>query len=132
MSGTDIWVMIVGVSIVSMLPRVLPVALFTRYMMSEGFRCIAATDSAEAYDRIVEYRPDAIVLDVMMRKMDGWELLQRIKTDPSHRDIPVVICSVLDEQELATSLGADAYLRKPVRPAELIECLLKLCRSHSA
>ncbi len=104
------------------------VALFRRYLVSEGFQCIAVTDSTAARECIAEHRPDAVVLDVMMRKMDGWELLQSVKTDPALRSIPVVVCSVLDEQELAQSLGADAYLRKPVRPAELIECLLALCR----
>jgi CheY-like chemotaxis protein len=103
------------------------VALFTRYLMPEGFQCIAVTDSTVAHEQILAHRPDAVILDVMMRKMDGWELLQRIKADPSLRSIPVVVCSVLDERELANSLGANAYLRKPIRPAELIECLLGLC-----
>ena len=102
------------------------VALLSRYLASHGYRLVEVGDSSQAVERISEIEPDAVVLDVMMRDVDGWEVLQRLKSDPRLRQIPVAICSVLDEPELATSLGADAYLRKPVRPAQLLECLASL------
>jgi CheY-like chemotaxis protein len=104
------------------------VALFARYLAREGYRLVSVTDSTLALERMLESQPDAVVLDVMMRDLDGWELLQRIKAEPRLAKVPLVICSVLDEAELAASLGADAYLRKPIRPAELLECLSSLCR----
>jgi len=77
--------------------------------------------------------PDAVVLDLMMSHVDGWRVLQRLQEDRSLRHIPVAVCSVLNEPELARSLGARAYLRKPVRPAELLECLVSLLeRTHNA
>jgi len=63
---------------------------------------------------------------VMMRGVDGWEILQQLKADPRTQQIPVAICSVLDEPELARSLGADSYILKPVRPARLQSCLAEL------
>lgn len=101
------------------------VALFSRYLGQHGYHLVAITDSETALEQIRVASPDAIVLDLMMRGIDGWEVLQRIKGDPQLAHVPVVICSVLDEAELAMSLGAHAYLRKPVRPAEIHECLLK-------
>ena len=104
------------------------VALFARYLAREGYHLVGVTDSTVALDRMRAVQPDAIVLDVMMRALDGWELLQRIKADPRLAKVPLVMCSILDEAELAASLGADAYLRKPIRPLQLLECLASLCR----
>jgi CheY-like chemotaxis protein len=67
--------------------------------------------------------PDAIVLDVMLPDIDGWRLLMRLHEDPATRPIPVVVCSVLREEDLALSLGAAYYLPKPVRPREFIRTL---------
>ncbi len=53
--------------------------------------------------------------------MDGWSILQRLKADPHTSDIPVVVCSVLPQPELALSLGAARVLQKPVSSAKLIE-----------
>ena len=102
------------------------VTLFARYLEGHGYRLLAESDSAQALARIAELMPDVVVLDVMMRDVDGWQLLQRLKADDRLRAIPVLVCSVLDERQLATSLGAAAYLRKPVRPAHLLECLRRL------
>ncbi len=102
------------------------VALFRRYLAGHGYRLAAIDDALHAAERIGEIRPDVVVLDVMMREIDGWEVLQQLKAEPRLSGIPVVVCSVLDEPQLATSLGADAYLRKPVRQAQLLECLTSL------
>lgn len=68
----------------------------------------------------LDRQPDAVVLDVMMPGVDGWELLQVLRAHPRTRHIPVLICSVLKERELAFSLGARGFVPKPVsRPALL-------------
>jgi CheY-like chemotaxis protein len=67
--------------------------------------------------------PDIIVLDVMLPDIDGWRLLMRLHEDPATRSIPVVICSVVQEENLALSLGAAGYLPKPMRPREFIQAL---------
>lgn len=102
------------------------IGLYRRYLAGHGYQVIGVGDSQQALERIREIKPDVVVLDVMMREVDGWEILQRCKSDPELRDIPVAVCSVLDEPQLATTLGAQVYLRKPVRPAQLLECLAGL------
>ncbi len=106
--------------------------LYSRYLAGRGYRLVEVSDSAAAVGRIAEIMPDAVVLDLMMSRVDGWRILQQLQEDRSLRHIPVAVCSVLNEPELARSLGARAYLRKPVRPAELLECLTGLLEpSHS-
>ncbi len=102
------------------------VALFARFLSAAGYHLVGFSNSERVTERIADLMPDAIVLDIMMRGVDGWEVLQQLKADPRTRLIPVAICSVLDEPELARSLGADAYIRKPVRPAQLQGCLAEL------
>ncbi|MHB0878092.1 MAG: response regulator [Anaerolineae bacterium] len=104
------------------------VHLFERSLAGRGFRLLSIADSREALAGIAAALPDVVVLDVMMSDVDGWEILQRLKADPGLRRIPVVVCSVLDEPELAYSIGADAYLRKPVRSVQLLDCLSALLR----
>jgi CheY-like chemotaxis protein len=75
-------------------------------------------------------RPDAITLDLMMPLQDGLELLKCLKADPATRDTPVVVCSVLREQALAISLGADQFLVKPVTQQALLAALHRGLRSE--
>jgi CheY-like chemotaxis protein len=109
------------VAIVDDNPRTL--RLFQRYLESYRYRLMLIQDSHEAWRAISEARPDVVVLDVMMRDIDGWQVLQALKAAPETRDIPVIICSVLDEGELAGTIGADGYLRKPVTQSELVQAL---------
>jgi CheY-like chemotaxis protein len=70
--------------------------------------------------------PDIIVLDVMLPDVDGWELLMRLHEDTTTRCTPIIICTVVKEEDLALSLGAARYLAKPVRPREFIQALDQL------
>jgi len=99
------------------------VRLFSRLLTGRSYRLVGLTESSTALAEIAELMPDVVILDLMMSSMDGWEILQRLKADPRLRRVPVVICSVLDEPELAASLGAAGYLRKPVRSTQLLDCL---------
>src|SRR3712207_6869851 len=60
-------------------------------------------------------RPSAVLLDVMMPRMDGWAVLSALKADPELAEVPVVMVTVVQERGLAFSLGAVDYLNKPVR-----------------
>jgi len=77
----------------------------------------------ELFEAMESLEPDIIVLDVMLPDTDGWELLMRLHEDLVTRPIPVIICSVVRERDLALSLGAAEYLSKPVRRREFIEAL---------
>ena len=72
---------------------------------------------------ITQQPPDLIVLDVMLPDTDGWKLLIQLHEDPITRSIPVIICTVIREEELAYSLGAAHFLAKPVEPRQLVEAL---------
>jgi CheY-like chemotaxis protein len=99
---------------------------FQGYLSGYDYTVIGATTGAEALRLAREVVPAAITLDIMMPSQDGWEILQALKSDPTTQSIPVIICSVLQDPELARSLGAAAYLQKPISQAELVDALDKL------
>jgi len=99
------------------------VRVFEGYLASYGYQVVGATTGDEALMLARELSPAAITLDIMMPNQDGWEILQALKSDPVTRSIPVIICSVLEDPELAHSLGAAAYLQKPITQTALLEVL---------
>jgi CheY-like chemotaxis protein len=99
---------------------------FRRFLAGYEYQVVGATTGAEALRLARELEPTAITLDVMMPAQDGWEILQALKNDPATQHIPVIICSVLDDPDLARSLGAVAYLHKPVTQADLLSVLADL------
>lgn len=105
------------------------VRAFRGYLADYNYQVVGATTGAEALRLARELRPTAITLDVMMPTQDGWEILQSLKSDPATQHIPVIICSVLEDPELARALGASAYLGKPVSEVDLLTALENL---HSA
>ena len=102
--------------------------LFERYLAPHLYQVIHAQDGNEAIRLAAEIQPNAITLDVMMPHMDGWQVLRALQENSATRKIPVIVCSVLKEPELALSLGARAYLKKPVERLTLVETLEKLLR----
>lgn len=99
------------------------ISLFRRYLAGTAYRVVAAPSSRDAYDLAVVERPAAITLDVMMPGQDGWEVLQTLKSRVETRDIPVIVCSVLKETDLAALLGAAAFVAKPVSRQQLLDAL---------
>jgi CheY-like chemotaxis protein len=89
------------------------ITLFRNYLAHQPYQLLTAGDGKQAIRMAREFRPELIVLDVMLPEQDGWEILQSLKKSPETRAIPVLICSVLDVSDLAISLGADGFLRKP-------------------
>jgi CheY-like chemotaxis protein len=103
------------------------VSLFQRYLRGEPYRVVQATSGEVAHRLATALRPDVLVLDVMLPSQDGWEVLQRLRDDPATRAIPVVVCSVLPERDLALSLGVAEFLAKPVTRTALIATLERWC-----
>jgi CheY-like chemotaxis protein len=87
------------------------------------YHIVHITQGQKLFEAIQATAPDVIVLDVMLPDIDGWRLLMRLREDLATRPIPVIVCSVVREEELALSLGAARYLPKPVLPPEFIQAL---------
>ena len=88
---------------------------------------------SEIFQAIETHQPDIILLDVMLPDMDGWQLLTHLHERVLSRGIPVVVCSVVKEENLALALGACVFLTKPVQPQRLVEALdLAFGRSFKA
>lgn len=81
------------------------VTLFRRYLAGHNWQVVGATNGAEVRRIMAQAHPTLIVLDVMMPGQDGWELLLALKKDENTRNIPVIICSVLNEPRLALAPG---------------------------
>ncbi len=82
-----------------------------------GFDVITATDGELGLEKAKEQKPDLILLDLMLPKINGYEVCQMLKFDDDHKDIPIVITSSLhmeSERTRAIEAGADAYFLKPV------------------
>ena len=91
-----------------------------------GFECIAASDGEDALVIARGVRPDLIITDVIMPRLDGYELCKRLKADAATRDIPVVMVTVrASDQDMkqGSTAGADAYLVKPFHLTDLKEII---------
>ena len=103
---------------------------------SYGCKVSAARDGLEALEELKagESLPDALLLDVEMPRMDGYELLAALRASPLHQDLPVVMLTSRSGDKhrwRAMELGADAYLVKPFEPAELMSTLAKAIASRA-
>ncbi|HJT90565.1 MAG TPA: GAF domain-containing protein [Mycobacterium sp.] len=97
--------------------------LLAAYLNGSPTRVLRARDGVEALKVIRSALPAAVVLDIKLPRLDGWQVLAELKADPLTAAIPVVIASVVDDRPRGLSLGANAYLRKPIRRDELVDAL---------
>jgi CheY-like chemotaxis protein len=102
------------------------VELLTRYLTNHAYVIVAASNGADGLRMAQEVQPDVIILDVMMPEVDGWELLQRIRMNPQLEHIPILVCSVFYDPELAQSLGASMSIVKPVSQDQILTALDQL------
>jgi CheY-like chemotaxis protein len=102
------------------------VELFERYLAGQPCHVVQATSAEEGIRIAQSLQPDAIILDVMMPVVDGWQVLQTLHTHPQTATIPVILCSVISDPQLATSLGAADSLSKPVSRDDFLLVLRRL------
>lgn len=98
-------------------------ALFHRYLSLHHYDVITAQTAQDALALARQFQPYAITLDLMMPDQDGWDLLQVLLNQPETQHIPIIVCSVLKQKELSLSLGAAAFLEKPISEQALLSAL---------
>ena len=99
------------------------IGLYERYLHPEGYRIVPLTDPSRAVDAVRRVKPFAITLDIMMPGTDGWTVLETLKSNPETRNIPVIICSIVEDVEKGYNLGASDYLVKPILEEDLVNSL---------
>lgn len=95
----------------------------------KGFKPVASHGGDEALALLKTTKPDLILLDIMMEPMDGWETLERIKTNPETRDLPVLMFSakkISPEEAQEHSLSIEDFVTKPVNPAQLLDAIRRI------
>ena len=90
------------------------ISLYESYCVGTPYEIVHVPQGQRAVSEAEAIRPDIVVLDVLLPDVDGWDLLVDLHAHPRTRSIPVVVCSVIKEKELAAALGAALYLPKPV------------------
>jgi two-component system alkaline phosphatase synthesis response regulator PhoP len=90
----------------------------------EGYEVMTALDGEQALAKVAQDKPDLIVLDIMMPKLDGYETCKALKSAPETRDIPIILLSAKGrnvDQKVGFEVGADDYITKPFSPRKLVE-----------
>jgi signal transduction histidine kinase/DNA-binding response OmpR family regulator len=97
-----------------------------RKLVDEKFRLLSAIDGSEGLEKAREFSPDAILLDILMPGKDGWKVLKELRDDEALRAIPVIVASTLDDDNSTRSLGAKAFLKKPIEKDELLSTISRI------
>lgn len=99
--------------------------------LDTGYEIIGTTDSTLAFEYVVKEKPDIVILDIMMPKMNGWDVLKQIKNSQETKNIPVLMLSVKvdrEDMEKSNKLGAYEIMRKPFQSEKLIEVVTKIVK----
>jgi hypothetical protein len=91
-----------------------PRDLISRFLSKHGIKAVTAASGEEGIALARQFRPAVITLDIVMPRMDGWAVLEALKAHPSTSDIPVIIVSILSDQDLGFAVGAMGYVAKPI------------------
>jgi DNA-binding response OmpR family regulator len=98
-------------------------------MEQQGYNVLVAENGEDALDIIYKYKPDLILLDIMLPRIDGYEVCEIVRLDPKYRDIKIIFITAKGrEVEIAKglALGADAYITKPFSNTELVSKVKEL------
>jgi CheY-like chemotaxis protein len=106
--------------------------LFQRFTAQSRYRLIHVRNAHQAVELAQSAQARVVVLDIMMPSVDGWAVLQELRSNPTTARIPVVVCSVLPLEEMCLSLGADAFLHKPVSQELFLSTLGRLAHPEQA
>lgn len=94
--------------------------------MNTVFQVVHLREGRSIFETLETVQPDIIVLDLMLPDISGLEVLAQLSEHPFSKSIPIIVCSVVREEELAFALGATAYIPKPVRRRQFVRVLTQL------
>jgi twitching motility two-component system response regulator PilH len=103
--------------------------IISGFLQQKGLQVTVACDGIEALEKIETVRPDLVLMDIIMPRMNGYECCRRLKSNPKTQNVPVIMCSSKREdfdRYWGLKQGADAYISKPFPPGELILLLKQL------
>jgi len=109
--------------------------LLKTILETEGYSILGIEERGDTRESVARGKPDLIILDLMMPEVDGFEILESLKSDEQTRDIPVIILTVRslkEDREKAMALGADLYITKPFRPEDLVQAVRKVLSGTGA
>ena len=98
-------------------------------LVEEGYEVIAATDGQQALELARAGKPDLIILDLLLPKVDGYKVCRMLKFDEKYKNIPIIMLTSRtneSDEKLGREVGADAYIRKPFQPEMIIDQIRKL------
>jgi CheY-like chemotaxis protein len=100
--------------------------LFSAYLEGTGIDLVKARDGSDGLALVREHVPAAVVLDIRLPGLDGWELLNSLKADATTAGIPVIVVTIVDERSYGLAMGASEYLMKPVARDQLLGALSRV------
>jgi twitching motility two-component system response regulator PilH len=103
--------------------------LFSEFFEANGIAVVVASDGVEALETLESIHPDIVLLDIVMPRMNGYEVCRKIKSNPNTQNVPVVLCSAKSEEfdrYWGLKQGADAYISKPCQNQDLISTIRTL------
>jgi two-component system alkaline phosphatase synthesis response regulator PhoP len=109
------------------------VELLEAYLGDTGYEVATAFDGEETLQKVRDWRPELVLLDVMMPKLSGFEVCKRLKADPAIRDVAVLMITALDQPsdvDRAVDAGTDDFLTKPINQTDLLRRVRALLASR--
>jgi CheY-like chemotaxis protein len=104
--------------------------LYEHYFRHSPFDVTVARSVGEARRKLARFRPAAIILDIRLAGDDSWTFIAEIRQSAATRELPLIVVTSIDDQSKGLALGADAYARKPIHRAWLLETLNRLVADH--
>lgn len=107
------------------------VKAITIRLKTSGYEVVLAFDGLEGLDKVKEIKPDLVLLDIIMPKMNGYEVCKALKDNPETKDLPVIIFTASGQRDLekkCLSMGAKGVIMKPFEAAELLELVNNLLK----
>ena len=109
------------------------VEMETVRLKASGYEVAVAYDGLSGLGQVKFFQPDLVILDIMLPKLDGYQVCAALKKDPQTRDIPIILVSAMDQKydtDLGKKAGADFYFTKPFEPVVLLAKVRELLKKR--